>query len=254
MCNKYYLIDGENVSIEILKDIQKLNSNDTVLYFGRRNNKGDLKKVENFKNECKCKIKTVLVEAITKNALDFQITAYLGLLIGKNKLDTEYYIVSIDRGYDASIKLFKKMCNVKVSRIPNLNCNNSTIDAGIQVKLNKMYDQKKADVVLNICRRSKDKEEALDKLFLKSPNCKTMKECEEIIEIYFSKESNNKEINAAGKLKENFHKLETCNKILDAMKITNDRGLALDVITNSIIPGDKEAYKKLNDAFNAYYQ
>lgn len=253
MCNKYYLIDGENVNIESLKDMQKLDSSDTVLFFGRKEKKDQSKKMENFKKTCKCKIKTMLVKATTKNALDFQIISYLGILIGQN-LDAEYYIVSIDRGYDASIELFKNISNARVSRIPNFNCDNSTIDAGVQVKLNKMYGQKNADIILFTCRRSKNKEDALDKLYLKLPNYKIMKECEKIVEAYFSKESINKEINAAGKLKEQFHKIETCNKILDAMKITNDRGLALDIITNSILTGEQKAYEKLYDAFNAYYQ
>jgi hypothetical protein len=52
----------------------------------------------------------------TKNALDFQLSSYLGFLIGKGGTNTDYYIISNDKGYDCLSKYWKER-NIKLTRI-----------------------------------------------------------------------------------------------------------------------------------------
>ena len=47
------------------------------------------------------------VKVGTKNALDFQLTSYLGYLIGQYGIETNYYIVSKDKGFEAVCDFWK---------------------------------------------------------------------------------------------------------------------------------------------------
>ena len=111
----YYLIDYENVYSDGFKVMASIQKNDKVIVFYSEQRKnisfdmlGQLKEMG---------IEPELIKASvgTKNALDFQLSSYLGYLIGTNKAKapgtflklfsdqssiTEYCIVSNDKGFD----------------------------------------------------------------------------------------------------------------------------------------------------------
>lgn len=51
---------------------------------------------------------TFKVKTGTKNALDFQLSSYLGMLIGQEQGNANYYIVSNDKGYDCICEFWKE--------------------------------------------------------------------------------------------------------------------------------------------------
>ena len=96
----YYLIDFENARIKDAADIPGLSAGDIVILF--------------YSEGCK-NISLDLVESITtkgarflcqriwngtKNALDFQLSSYMGYLIGQSHDNEHFHIVSNDKGYD----------------------------------------------------------------------------------------------------------------------------------------------------------
>lgn len=111
----YFLVDFENISTDDMKNLDGVCEGDTIVMFFSENRKNIsldfieevLKKGANFK--------TMKANAGTKNALDFQLTSYLGYLIGKYQNNSEYIIVSHDTGYDC-LRSFWKNMDVKVRR------------------------------------------------------------------------------------------------------------------------------------------
>ena len=94
-----YLVDFENVTSEGLSGVGNLGEGDKViLFYSTKANKISLPiHVEMSKSPASFEYKEVLVGG--KNALDYQLSTYLGYLIGQNE-DANYYIVSKDRGYE----------------------------------------------------------------------------------------------------------------------------------------------------------
>lgn len=94
-----YLVDFENVTSEGLSGVSKLSEEDKViLFYSTKANKISMPiHVEMSKSLASFEYKEVLVGG--KNALDYQLSTYLGYLIGQ-KEDTNYYIVSKDKGYE----------------------------------------------------------------------------------------------------------------------------------------------------------
>ena len=64
----------------------------------------------------KLKYSSFKVKVGTKNALDFQLTSYLGYLIGQCGMDTSYYIVSDDKGFEVVADFWREQ-NISVNCI-----------------------------------------------------------------------------------------------------------------------------------------
>ena len=94
-----YLIDFENVASEGLSGITYLAPEDEVIIFYSNNSNRLSMKMHILigKSVCKCNYYEVTVGG--KNALDHQISTWLGYLIGTKAADRNYYIVSKDMGY-----------------------------------------------------------------------------------------------------------------------------------------------------------
>ena len=94
-----YLIDFENVASEGLSGITYLSPEDEVIIFYSNNSNRLSMKMHILigKSVCKCNYFEVTVGG--KNALDHQISTWLGYLIGTRAADRNYYIVSKDMGY-----------------------------------------------------------------------------------------------------------------------------------------------------------
>lgn len=105
---KYYLVDFENVHSAGLDGIHKLDADSTVCIFYSRNASNVTSGLNFGMMESKAEIKYQHAEAGNKNALDFQLSSYLGVIITENAgKNCKYYIVSRDSGYSSLIPFWK---------------------------------------------------------------------------------------------------------------------------------------------------
>ena len=93
-----YLVDFENVTSEGLGGVGQLTSEDRViLFYSHKANRISMNVHREICNsEAVIEYKEVKVGG--KNALDFQLSTYLGYLVGQGE-DTTYFIISKDKGY-----------------------------------------------------------------------------------------------------------------------------------------------------------
>lgn len=94
-----YLIDFENVASEGLSGITYLSPEDQVIIFYSANSNRLSMKMHILIGKSVCKLSYFEVSVGGKNALDHQISTWLGYLIGTNAAQRSYYIVSRDMGY-----------------------------------------------------------------------------------------------------------------------------------------------------------
>jgi len=95
---KYYLLDYENVNTSGLDGIGELSSDcRIVLFYTKNSSKIDLG-VFNVLRNMEAEMSIIEVHH-GKQALDIQLASYLGYLIGTEPADTEYFIISKDKGY-----------------------------------------------------------------------------------------------------------------------------------------------------------
>lgn len=94
-----YLIDFENVASEGLSGITYLSEEDQVIIFYSNNSNRLTMKMHILIGKSVCNLNYFEVTVGGKNALDHQISTYLGYLMGTNAAERNYYIVSRDMGY-----------------------------------------------------------------------------------------------------------------------------------------------------------
>ena len=95
----YYLVDYENVKADGMYGVDQLGKKDCVCIFYSENASTLTFGLHEKLNQTKGKIALQKVEVGVKNALDFQLSTYLGYLISENEGKNEtYYIVSEDKG------------------------------------------------------------------------------------------------------------------------------------------------------------
>ena len=109
ICMNYFLVDYENVKTQGLNGVNKLSEEDTVCIFYSENADSLTFGLHRRLNESKANILFQRVEVGQKNALDFQLSSYLGYLIHEN-IDNpyNYFIVTKDKGYESLITYWKK--------------------------------------------------------------------------------------------------------------------------------------------------
>ena len=94
-----YLIDFENVASEGLSGITYLSEDDQVIIFYSNNSNRISMKMHILIGKSVCKLDYFEVLVGGKNALDHQLSTWLGYLIGTGAAERNYYIVSRDMGY-----------------------------------------------------------------------------------------------------------------------------------------------------------
>ena len=94
-----YLIDFENVASEGLSGITYLSPEDQVIIFYSANSNRLSMKMHILIGKSTCNLNYFEVSVGGKNALDHQISTWLGYLIGTGAAERSYYIVSRDMGY-----------------------------------------------------------------------------------------------------------------------------------------------------------
>lgn len=112
---RVYLIDLENVQSAGLDGIDQLTEEDSIYIF--YSDKADNLKIDLVRKIQDTPAKVDFIKAYngTPNALDFQLISYLFFHLEE---DAQYWIVSKDTGYDAAIKMSKRMGLSNVRRAP----------------------------------------------------------------------------------------------------------------------------------------
>lgn len=113
-----YLIDYENVHDTGLHGINELTSEDRVIIFYGSQDKSISYKSHQMLMQTKAIVEELQMEQASKNYLDFQLSTYLGYLIGTNHY-LSITIVSKDTGYD-SIVVFWKQRNIVIKRTTSI--------------------------------------------------------------------------------------------------------------------------------------
>lgn len=113
-----YLVDYENVNADGLKDVGRLGSDDRVIVFYTANADKITFELHNRLNESAADISFLKVDAGGKNALDFQLSTYLGYLTAVYK-EERFFIVSKDTGFNYIVNFWRER-KVRVQRIPSL--------------------------------------------------------------------------------------------------------------------------------------
>ncbi len=111
----YYLVDYENVKTSGLDGVANLSEGDIVCIFYSDNADNLTFGLHRRLNESQAEIICRKVEIGTKNALDFQLSTYLGYIIHENlEAPYDYYIVTKDKGFESLVKFWKSKANVKL--------------------------------------------------------------------------------------------------------------------------------------------
>lgn len=115
----YYFIDYENVHNDGFLGIEALSENDFVYLMYTEQNKAFPIEALNIICKHNIKLELQMVGTGAKNALDFQLSSYLGYFIAKNEeKKCKYYIVSKDTGYDCLIRFWKDK-GIAIERVAN---------------------------------------------------------------------------------------------------------------------------------------
>ncbi|MCL1823321.1 MAG: PIN domain-containing protein [Oscillospiraceae bacterium] len=96
---RIFLIDFENVHSEGMTGVDHLTDTDEVVIFYSSNADSISFDILHKLMFCKSKLSYYKIKRGGKNALDFQLSCYLGYRIHKDP-GAEYYIISKDNGYD----------------------------------------------------------------------------------------------------------------------------------------------------------
>ena len=111
----YYLVDYENVNKAGLNGVSKLSKDDVVWIFYTENADSISFGLHKRLNESQATINYKKVQKGTKNALDFQLSSFLGYLIKENEnTNYNYYIVSKDKGFNSLIEFWNKKISINL--------------------------------------------------------------------------------------------------------------------------------------------
>ena len=127
----YFLIDYENVNVAGFDGVSKLTEEDSVIIFYSENAETLTFGLHRRINESKADFKFQKVSVKEKNALDFQLCAYLGFLVRDTMTndanENYYYVVSNDKGYSVLPDYLKKF-GITVHLVSNLAKNDVVIN------------------------------------------------------------------------------------------------------------------------------
>lgn len=101
---RFFLVDTENIGKRFLPGIENLTNEDTVVIFHYINAPAISMDILTILANSKAHIIKKEMTSHRKNAMDFQICTYLGMLAGQHSSSAQYYIMSEDLGYGAAIE------------------------------------------------------------------------------------------------------------------------------------------------------
>ncbi|MGN1412247.1 MAG: PIN domain-containing protein [Oscillospiraceae bacterium] len=135
---KVFLIDYENVNKDGLKGINSLDCNSNVIVFYNNNCTIPINLMLQLQ-QSSIKFEWIELTESGENALDFQITTYLGYIIARfqslNCINNEIYIISKDNGYNSAIKFVKSKFDVTVKKYTSIEnaLNNKSVSTTVIV-------------------------------------------------------------------------------------------------------------------------
>ena len=115
-----YLIDYENVGDSAVIGVRDLIPGERVVIFFSKNAKALTFELWNEMVECKGIKETKMVEQPGKNALDFQLSSYLGYCICKYPHFENFVIISKDAGFQTLLDFWGKEKGAKVFLFPTV--------------------------------------------------------------------------------------------------------------------------------------
>lgn len=117
----YYLIDYENVQVSGLNGLNSLMAEDKVVIFYSDNSESLTFGLHRRLMAASCEVIYQKVETGKKNALDFQLSSYLGYIIkeNENETDNKFFIVTKDNGFSVLCTYWKRK-KISVEIIDNL--------------------------------------------------------------------------------------------------------------------------------------
>lgn len=125
---RYFIIDLENVGKHFTEGIEALTMEDTLIVCHNRVVGHLSKEIQDKLYHTKATVKMLEIYNHTKNAMDFCLCTQLGYLISEEGNKAKYYIVSNDKGFEASMDFVKSLnSNVTVKRITSLKAEQESI-------------------------------------------------------------------------------------------------------------------------------
>lgn len=105
----YYFVDYENVHSEGFSHVECLKKDDVICIMYTDQSKNFTLDVFEKVNRLGVTIEAYKAGTGSKNALDFQLSSYLGYIIAKNAKDkVKFHIISKDTGYDVLIRFWQE--------------------------------------------------------------------------------------------------------------------------------------------------
>ncbi len=155
----YYLIDYENVRVQGLDGIGKLSEEDKICIFYSENADSLSFGLHRRLNATKAEILYRKVDAGGKNALDFQLSSWLGYTICENKENSEvsYCLVTKDKGFSHLVQFWKKR------NIPIRMSENCTEPNPVVVAEEKKSDKQSAKNEKKVKVKKKKKQSKIEK-------------------------------------------------------------------------------------------
>lgn len=135
------LVDFENVDERGLSGVETLRETDRIIIFHNGTNKmtfGMHKKLAS----AKCSTEYIELKRNGRNALDFQLTTYLGYLIAQNP-NERFEIISGDIGFDAVIDFWQER-GVRIEK------KNKTLRDEVELKLEELFEAHPVDFELDL--------------------------------------------------------------------------------------------------------
>ena len=147
--HRYFLVDYENVGYAGLDGIESLDKGDIVIIFYSKASSSISELAKGLLSKTKSEIVYEKVDTLGKNALDFQLSSYVGYIVSLGDAISTY-IISKDFGYsNVQVFWYKKGKNIHL--IPNIKSigNKSVDDNDILMSLKDltMSDDEKASIV-----------------------------------------------------------------------------------------------------------
>lgn len=132
----FYFIDYENVHTDGFIGVEELDEGDSIILMYTEQCKGCSWDLLEKITKHNIGLEILKVDSGSKNALDFQLSSYLGYILAQNSdKDCKYYIVSKDCGYDRIVEFWNDRGN-KITRVPNLSGKSEKKPAKVAVSKN----------------------------------------------------------------------------------------------------------------------
>lgn len=140
----YYLIDFENV--KKIVGLEGLNEADTVAFFYSEKANALSFELHQKIGTSNAKFEYIAIESGGKNALDFQLSTYLGYLLARAPSD-RFYIISKDQGFANVVSFWKDRGCDRIVLQANVDPNKEDDEAKVKKEAKAASDDERAVIV-----------------------------------------------------------------------------------------------------------